>query len=121
MESKFGLLFQFCILGQDEYKAIRDHVLKSSDGVVLVYSVTSPLNDIKKDAKSIVDYFMRAHDLSTPGPTQPKFPIVLAINRVDLEQSSWSFTELDAESMAQELNRTRSVPLLHLSVQTHSN
>ena len=63
------------VIGQEEYKTLRDIYFKESDGFVLVYSITSPQSF--QHAQKLKDRLTQMH-----GPGKP---IILAGNKLDLE------------------------------------
>eukprot|EP01118_Nematostelium_gracile_P001092 TRINITY_DN11108_c0_g1_i1.p1 TRINITY_DN11108_c0_g1~~TRINITY_DN11108_c0_g1_i1.p1 ORF type:complete len:185 (+),score=50.16 TRINITY_DN11108_c0_g1_i1:44-598(+) len=67
----------FDTAGQEEYSALRDQYLQKSDGVLLIYSITSKHTfDTCPKSKVNIERLKLDH---------PNFPMVLVGNKVDLE------------------------------------
>eukprot|EP01110_Echinostelium_bisporum_P003623 TRINITY_DN18820_c0_g1_i1.p1 TRINITY_DN18820_c0_g1~~TRINITY_DN18820_c0_g1_i1.p1 ORF type:complete len:189 (-),score=73.31 TRINITY_DN18820_c0_g1_i1:141-707(-) len=62
--------------GQDEYSALREQYMKTGQGFILVYSVTSPTSF--EAAGKLRDQILKIKNI-------PKIPIILVGNKIDLE------------------------------------
>ncbi|ELP92325.1 hypothetical protein EIN_122460 [Entamoeba invadens IP1] len=81
--------------GQDEYSALRDQYMRSGDGYVIVYSITSTTSFL--EANSFREQLFRVLDKDF----SEHIPIALCGNKCDLESERQVFTD-DAKKVADE-------------------
>ncbi|ELP94561.1 hypothetical protein EIN_488760 [Entamoeba invadens IP1] len=79
--------------GQDEYSALRDQYMRSGDGYVIVYSITSMASFL--EANSFREQLFRVLEKDF----SEHIPIALCGNKCDLESERQVFTE-DAKKVA---------------------
>jgi len=105
---------QACLLdimdtaGQEEYSALRDQYMKTGQGFVLVYSITSPSS------------FETTHKLRTSilriKEDSQDIPVVLVANKNDLEEERCVATE-EGKALAAKFG----IPFIEASAKTNTN
>ena len=81
--------------GEEEYSAMRDHYLRSSEGVALVYSITTKFSF--QEVKNYYEQFRKIKE------QYKKEPIAILIgNKVDLEKER-EVSTFEGEQLASEL------------------
>jgi small GTP-binding protein len=97
IDSKACMLDIMDTAGQEEYSALRDQYMKTGEGFVLVYSITSlPSFESCKKLYNSVTRIKEAQDC-------PNIPIILVANKSDLESQRQVPTE-DGKKLAATLN-----------------
>ncbi|KAL6068815.1 DNA-binding transcription factor rap1 [Balamuthia mandrillaris] len=81
--------------GQEEYSALRDQYMKTGQGFILVYSITSPTSF--EAATKLRTQILRIKE------DHQDIPIVLVANKVDLEEERAVSAE-EGKSLAQKFN-----------------
>eukprot|EP00794_Sanderia_malayensis_P017042 gene17042-18757_t len=100
---------EICILdildtaGQEEYSAMREHYMRTGEGFLCVFAVTS-----KKSFQEIETYRTQALRVKDA----EKVPMVLVGNKVDLPKRDVSFKE------AQDLSQEYGIPYIETSAKT---
>lgn len=101
LNDKFYELDILDTAGQDEFSSLRSQFMKSYEAFLLVCSITSPssLHELKKFSKEI----FRSKCL--PGESQPRsrIPCLIVVNKIDLPENKWRFSEQNLKVVANEL------------------
>lgn len=108
-----GKVYRMSILdtaGQEEYSSLRDSYIRSGDGFVLVYSITSKVSFLEANALREEIYRVLDKDVSE------QVPIVLVGNKCDLAHERQVATE-DVAEIAKEWR----VPFLECSAKEKTN
>uniref|UniRef100_A0A914Z782 Uncharacterized protein n=1 Tax=Panagrolaimus superbus TaxID=310955 RepID=A0A914Z782_9BILA len=93
--------------GQDEFKTMREQYLRTGDGFLLVFSITS---------RETLDYVVKLHRHIDRLRDRDNFPMILIGNKCDLNDERQISME-EATSVARELN----VPYLECSAKFRKN
>jgi|UniRef100_A0A914PT33 Ras-related protein R-Ras2 len=93
--------------GQDEFKTMREQYLRTGDGFLLVFSITS---------RETLDYVVKLHRHIDRLRDRDNFPMILIGNKCDLNDERQISME-EASTVARELN----VPYLECSAKFRKN
>jgi len=97
--------------GQEEYSALRDQYMKTGQGFVLAYSITSPAT-FDMVQKLRVSILRIKEDVSS----QEDIPIILVANKCDLEKER-AVTQDEGRGLANKFG----IPFLETSAKTNQN
>ena len=93
--------------GQAQFHYVGPHLLKTTDGIILVYSV--------ENRESFESIFRRKEEIETNYKTLSS--IILVANKIDLDQSEWKVSTEEGKEAAEKMN----IPFFEVSAKENTN